>query len=82
MITSKIPPRTNPKVGRVKPALGNSTTGVGVAFGPSVLVGPGVGVEVGPGVGVAVGSGQEQSVSPVQSTFRQWLLEQIKLPLH
>ena len=60
---SKIPPRTKPKVGRAKPALGNSTTGVGVAFGPGVLVGPGVGVEVGPG--------QEQSVSPVQSRFRQ-----------
>jgi hypothetical protein len=90
---SKIPPRINPKVGRAKPALGNSTTGVGVvpamtvvgvgvAFGPGVLVGPGVGVEVGPGVGVAVGPGQLQFVSLVQSRFRQWEEEQIKLPLH
>lgn len=86
---SKIPPITNPKVGRAKPALGNSTTGVGVvpasstvvgvgvAFGPGVLVGPRVGVEVGPGVevvvgvGVEVGPGQLQSVSLVQSRFRQ-----------
>lgn len=36
---------------------------VGVAVGP--------GVEVAVGVGVAVGPGQEQSVSPVQSAFRQ-----------
>lgn len=77
---SKIPPRTNPKVGRVKPALGNSTTGVGVVpamtvvvvgvvVGPGVDVGPGV--EVAVGVGVEVGPGQEQSVSPVQSRLRQ-----------
>ena len=37
--------------------------GVGVAFGPGVLVGP--------GVGVAVGPGQEQSVSLIQSRLRQ-----------
>jgi hypothetical protein len=60
---NKMPPIMAPNVGRAKPALGNSTTGVGVAFGPGVLVGPGVGVEVGPG--------QEQSVSPVQSLLRQ-----------
>ena len=72
-----MPPRTNPKVGRAKPAFGNSTTGVGVAWART-LVGPGVVV----GPGVDVGPGQEQSVSPVQSRFRQWPLEQIKLPLH
>ena len=42
----------------------------------------GVGVIVGVTVGVGVGPGQVQSISLTQSLFRQWPLEQIKLPLH
>lgn len=37
---------------------------------------------VGVTVGVGVGPGQVQSISLTQSLFRQWPLEQIKLPLH
>ena len=42
----------------------------------------GVGVIVGVTVGVGVGPEQVQSISLTQSLFRQWPLEQIKLPLH
>ena len=52
--------------------------GVGVMVGVTV----GVGVIVGVTVGVGVGPGQVQSISLTQSLFRQWPLEQIKLPLH
>ncbi|MBM3205593.1 hypothetical protein FJZ41_01930 [Candidatus Shapirobacteria bacterium] len=66
-----------PKVGKLKPAVGNSVTGVGVTWA-KIVVGMGVavrpGVEVVVGVGVTVGPGQVQSVSEGQLELRQRLL--------